>query len=151
MAGNRIQIAHGMIYQRASPTVGNDRSWLMGGYGVMIHHSPILWWPVSSGSTTTSPTNDEISITFSDAMQLVATSLSGIHRSNKVPNFDAMVETLDPIMARTATQFNTTLPNSLALVAIMMRDAGQFLILEGFNQTFAAIGPDTTVATTATV
>ncbi|KAJ7448514.1 hypothetical protein FB451DRAFT_762698 [Mycena latifolia] len=102
---------------------------------------------VSSGSTTVSPTNDDISITYSDVMQLVATSLSGIQRTGKVPNFSSMVATLDPIMATTAKQFNTTLPGGITLVALMLRDAGQFLLAEGFNQTFAAIGPTTVVPT----
>ncbi|KAJ7683764.1 hypothetical protein B0H17DRAFT_1204898 [Mycena rosella] len=103
--------------------------------------------PVSSGSTTVMPTDDDIAITYSDAMQLVSASLSGIVRNGKAPSFPAMVATLDPIMAAAAKQFNTTLPNSLSLVAIMLRDAGQFLIAEGFNQTFAAIGPITAPTT----
>ncbi|KAJ6586519.1 hypothetical protein DFH09DRAFT_1143541 [Mycena vulgaris] len=106
---------------------------------------------VSSGSTTVTPTNDEISITYSDAMQLVSSSLSGIKRNGAVPNFSSMVATLDTIMARTATQFNTTLPGSIRLVAIMLTDAGQFLLAEGFNKTFAAIAPTTAPTTTTTV
>jgi hypothetical protein len=34
--------------------------------------------PVSSGSTTVSPTNDEVSITLSDAMQSVVSNCNGI-------------------------------------------------------------------------
>ncbi|KAJ7645011.1 hypothetical protein B0H17DRAFT_1216126 [Mycena rosella] len=103
--------------------------------------------PVSGGSTTVMPTNDEIAVTYSDAMQLVSASLSGIIRNGRVPNFPTMVATLDPIMAAAATQFNKTLPNSISLVAIMLRDAGQFLLAEGFNQTFAAIKPTTAPTT----
>ncbi|KAK7032802.1 Poxa3b laccase small subunit [Favolaschia claudopus] len=96
--------------------------------------------PVSSGSNTTTPTNDDISITYSDAMQLTSSSLSGIIRSGKVPSFPTMVKTLDPIMARATKQLNTTLPGSVALVHIMMLDAQQFLVAEGFTQTVAALG-----------
>ncbi|KAJ7136867.1 hypothetical protein C8R44DRAFT_868961 [Mycena epipterygia] len=97
--------------------------------------------PVSSGSTTVSPTNDDISITFSDAMQLVATSLSGIKATGAVPNFQSMVATLDPIMNATLIQYNTTLPGGLVpLLHIMMLDASQFLRDEGFNKTLVTLG-----------
>ncbi|KAJ6468366.1 POXA3b laccase small subunit [Mycena sanguinolenta] len=96
--------------------------------------------PISSGSTTVSPTNDDIGITYSDAMQLTATSLSGIIASGKVPGFPAMVTTLDPIMARATSQLNVTSPNSVALVHIMMLDASQFLRDEGFTLTLTSLG-----------
>ncbi|KAF8168676.1 POXA3b laccase small subunit [Mycena galopus ATCC 62051] len=96
--------------------------------------------PVSSGSTTVSPTNDDISITLSDAMQLVATSLSGVLASDTVSDFDDMVATLDPIISNALTHFNHTLPGGLLLVHIMMLDASQFLVDEGFVDTLQALG-----------
>ncbi|KAJ6477650.1 hypothetical protein C8R45DRAFT_1007570 [Mycena sanguinolenta] len=96
--------------------------------------------PGSSGSTTVSPTNDDISITLSDAMQLVATSLSGVIASSTVPDFSDMVATLDPIMSNALTHFNHTLPGGLLLVHIMMLDASQFLADEGFVDTLQALG-----------
>ncbi|KAJ6608698.1 POXA3b laccase small subunit [Mycena sp. CBHHK59/15] len=95
---------------------------------------------VSSGSTTVDPTNDDISITYSDTMQLTASSLSGIVGTGAVPNFSTMVATLDPIVAKASTQLNTTLPGSIALVHTMMLDASQFLRAEGFNLTLVALG-----------
>ncbi|KAJ7880105.1 hypothetical protein B0H13DRAFT_1891982 [Mycena leptocephala] len=99
----------------------------------------LLATPVSSGSTTVSPTNDEISVTLSDAMQLVASSLSGVIGSGTVPDFQNMVATLDPIMANALTHFNSTLPGGLTLVHTMMLDASQFLRAEGFVDTLQAL------------
>ncbi|KAJ7513127.1 POXA3a laccase small subunit [Mycena galericulata] len=95
---------------------------------------------VSAGSTTVAPTNDDIGITLSDAMQLVATSLSGVIPSGAVPGFPTMVATLDPIMSKALAQFNTTSPNGIALVHIMMLDASQFLRDEGFTLTLTTLG-----------
>ncbi|KAJ7671542.1 POXA3b laccase small subunit [Mycena polygramma] len=95
---------------------------------------------VSAGSTTVSPTNDDISITYSDVMQLVATSLSGIKAQGKVPSFPTLVSTFDPILAKATLQLNVTSPASLVLVHRMMLDASQFLVAEGFTQTLAALG-----------
>ncbi|KAJ6529280.1 hypothetical protein B0H19DRAFT_968560 [Mycena capillaripes] len=95
--------------------------------------------PVSSGSTSISPTNDDISVTLSDSMQLVATSLSGVIGTGKVPDFQNMVATLDPIMANALTHFNATLPGALTLVHTMMLDASQFLRAEGFVDTLQAL------------
>ncbi|KAJ7039652.1 hypothetical protein C8F04DRAFT_949766 [Mycena alexandri] len=95
---------------------------------------------VSAGSTTVKPTNDDISITYSDVMALTATSLSGIIAQGKVPGFPAMVATLDPIMAKTTLQLNVTSPASLVLVHRMMLDASQFFVAEKFTQTLAALG-----------
>ncbi|KAJ6578187.1 hypothetical protein B0H19DRAFT_1062722 [Mycena capillaripes] len=96
--------------------------------------------PVSSGSTTVSPTNDEIGVTLSDAVQLVATSLSGIQATGAVPGFPTMVATFDPILSNALVQFNTTLPGELSLVHIMMLDASQFLRAEGFTKTLTTLG-----------
>jgi len=96
--------------------------------------------PVSSGSTTVSPTNDDISITLSDAVQLVATSLSGVIGTGAVPGFPTMVATLDPILSNALAQYNVTLPGALALVHTMMLDASQFLSDEGFTKTLATLG-----------
>ncbi|KAJ7746349.1 POXA3b laccase small subunit [Mycena metata] len=95
---------------------------------------------VSAGSTTVAPTNDDISITYSDVMALTATSLSGIIAQGKVPGFPAMVTTLDPIMAKTTLQLNITSPASLVLVHRMMLDASQFFVAEKFTQTLTALG-----------
>ncbi|KAJ7116479.1 POXA3b laccase small subunit [Mycena epipterygia] len=95
---------------------------------------------VSAGSTTVSPTNDDLSITYSDVMQDVASSLSGIIGTGAVPGFPAMVSTLDPIMAKASLQLNKTSPASLVLVHRMMLDASQFLRDEGFTQTLTALG-----------
>ncbi|KAJ7916088.1 hypothetical protein B0H13DRAFT_378393 [Mycena leptocephala] len=96
--------------------------------------------PVSSGSTTVSPTNDEVSITLSDAMQLVATSLSGVMATGAVPGFPTMVATMDTIVSQALAQYNTTLPGGLALVHTMMLDASQFLRAEGFTKTLTTLG-----------
>ncbi|KAJ7064652.1 POXA3b laccase small subunit [Mycena amicta] len=96
--------------------------------------------PVSSGSTTVSPTNDEIGVVLADAVALVATTLSGIVATGAVPGFATMVQTLDPIIAKTLNQYNVTLPGGTVLVGIMMRDARQFLVAEGFTQTNTALG-----------
>ncbi|KAJ7284551.1 hypothetical protein C8J57DRAFT_694704 [Mycena rebaudengoi] len=96
--------------------------------------------PVSSGSTTVAPTNDEIGVFYSDAMYLLSSSLSGIKGTGAVPGFAGQVATLDPIVANTTRQLNITSPNSVALVNLMMRDASQFLVAEGFTQTLAALG-----------
>ncbi|KAJ7479690.1 POXA3b laccase small subunit [Mycena latifolia] len=96
--------------------------------------------PVSNGSTTVKPTNDDISITYSDVMQLVATHLSGIIGTGAVPHFPDMVKVLDPIIANTSLQLNVTSPGSLILVKRMMLDARQFFAAEGFNSTLTALG-----------
>ncbi|KAJ7025968.1 hypothetical protein C8F04DRAFT_1126894 [Mycena alexandri] len=96
--------------------------------------------PASSGSTTISPTNDDISIRYSDVMQLVSTSLSGVFGTGAVPHFADMVAALDPVIARTSLQLNVTSPGSLILVHRMMLDASQFFVAEGFNKTLTALG-----------
>ncbi|KAG6896657.1 hypothetical protein C0992_006856 [Termitomyces sp. T32_za158] len=96
--------------------------------------------PVSSGSTTVLPTNDDISILFADVMSILASGLSGLTTTD-VPSFTSTVSRLDPVVAGTINQFNTTLPGSVALVHTMMLDAQQFLVQEGaFPQTVAALG-----------
>ncbi|KAF7312925.1 hypothetical protein MKEN_00976900 [Mycena kentingensis (nom. inval.)] len=94
----------------------------------------------SSGSTTVHPTNDECSTVLGESVVLVATSLSGIKASGKVPSFPNLVATLDPIIANGLTHFNTTLRNGLNLTAIIMIDARQFLVAEGFTATNHALG-----------
>ncbi|KAJ7645384.1 hypothetical protein B0H17DRAFT_1339046 [Mycena rosella] len=94
---------------------------------------------VSAGSTTVEPTNDDINVTYADALQLVASSLSGIIPSGKVPGFPAMLLTLDPIIAKVTTQLSITLPGSFALVTDLMKDVQQFLLAEGFTQTRTAL------------
>ncbi|KAF9468206.1 hypothetical protein BDZ94DRAFT_1294652 [Collybia nuda] len=95
---------------------------------------------VSSGSTTDRPTNDDVSIVFSDVMQQVASGLSGL-TDTVVPTFTAMISRLDPAVAATTNQLNTTLPGAVILVHRMMLDAQQFLVREGaWPQTLAALG-----------
>ncbi|KAF9000693.1 hypothetical protein BDQ17DRAFT_1359365 [Cyathus striatus] len=95
---------------------------------------------VSSGSNTTSPTDDDISVTFSDVMQILATGFSGISTST-VPSFGSMISDLDPVVAASAMALNTTLPGSLVLVHDMMLDAQQFFIKEGgWTQTLQSLG-----------
>ncbi|KAF7324930.1 hypothetical protein MKEN_00535300 [Mycena kentingensis (nom. inval.)] len=96
--------------------------------------------PVSDGSTTVHPTNDEISTTYGDALALLSTSLSGIKATGKVPTFPVQVAVLDPIVANATRQLNITSPGSLVLVHILLSDARQFFIAEGFNATVAALG-----------
>ncbi|KAG6864471.1 hypothetical protein C0991_009305 [Blastosporella zonata] len=74
--------------------------------------------PVSIGSTTVSPTNDDISIIYADVMSLLASGLSGLTPS-VVPSFTSLVSRLDPSVAGATTQFNTSLPNSVKLVHLM--------------------------------
>ncbi|KAK0470089.1 POXA3b laccase small subunit [Desarmillaria tabescens] len=95
--------------------------------------------PVSAGSTTVSPTNDDISITFATILSLVASGLSGL-TAEVVPAMLSMFQDLDPQVAAATTALNTTLPNSVKLVHTMMLDARQFFIAEGFNLTIAALG-----------
>ncbi|GLB40142.1 hypothetical protein LshimejAT787_0800130 [Lyophyllum shimeji] len=103
-------------------------------------HDALANTPVSGGFTTVSPTNDEVSIIFSDVMQVLSTGLSGLTPA-VVPSFTSIVGRLDPTVAATVTQFNTTLPNSVHLVHIMMLDAQQFFVKEGtWPQTLAALG-----------
>ncbi|KAJ7040030.1 POXA3b laccase small subunit [Mycena alexandri] len=96
--------------------------------------------PVSSGSTTVSPTNDEIGVTLSDAVAKVATTLSGIAATGAVPGFPTMVATFDPILSSALAQYNVTLPGALSLVHTMMLDASQFFVDEGFTKTLATLG-----------
>ncbi|KAK7018299.1 Poxa3b laccase small subunit [Favolaschia claudopus] len=96
--------------------------------------------PRSSGSTTVTPTNDDISLTLAEAVQLVSASLSGVKASGLVPGFPTMVATFDPILSNALAQFNSTLPGGLALVHTMMLDANQFLVAEGFTRTSATLG-----------
>ncbi|KAJ7181319.1 hypothetical protein C8R43DRAFT_941161 [Mycena crocata] len=96
--------------------------------------------PVSSGSNTTSPTNDELGVTYSDALQLIAASLSGLQAQGSVSSFAQLVATFDPILSNNAAQFNITSPGGLALVHIMMLDASQFLRQEGFTRTLTTLG-----------
>lgn len=103
-------------------------------------HDALANIPVSSGSTTVLPTNDQISIIFSDVMQLLSTGFSGLTPA-VVPSFSTIVGRLDPTVSATVTQLNTTLPNSVKLVHIMMLDAQQFLVKEAtWPQTLAALG-----------
>ncbi|KAG7444870.1 POXA3b laccase small subunit [Guyanagaster necrorhizus] len=95
--------------------------------------------PVSAGSTTVMPTNDDISITFATILSQVASGLSGLTNVT-VPSRVSMFAELDPQVAAATSTLNTTLPNSVELVHIMMLDARQFFIAEGFTQTIAALG-----------
>jgi len=95
---------------------------------------------VSSGSTTVTPTNDDISIIYADVMQLISTGFSGLTPA-VVPSFSTIVSRLDPSVAAATIQLNTTLPNSVKLVHTMMLDAKQFLVKEAtWPQTIAALG-----------
>ncbi|KAF5379708.1 hypothetical protein D9615_005673 [Tricholomella constricta] len=103
-------------------------------------HDALLNTPVSSGSTTEKPTNDDISVIFGDVMQLVATGLSGLTPA-VVPSFTTIVARLDPSVSAAATQLNTTLPGSINFVHTLMLDAQQFLVKEGtWPMTLAALG-----------
>ncbi|KAJ8517083.1 hypothetical protein ONZ45_g5684 [Pleurotus djamor] len=96
--------------------------------------------PVSSGSTTGFPTNDDISIFFADILQQVATGLSGL---NRVPGLDMLstfMANLDPVIASSIRALNTTLPGSINLVHTMMLDAQQFLTSEGLTKSRTALG-----------
>ncbi|KAK0204534.1 POXA3b laccase small subunit [Desarmillaria ectypa] len=95
--------------------------------------------PVSSGSTTIRPTNDDISVTFATVLSLVASGLSGL-TAQVVPSMFSMFQGLDPQVAAATTALNTTLPNSIKFVHTLMLDARQFLIAEGFTLTTAALG-----------
>ncbi|RDB25781.1 hypothetical protein Hypma_006416 [Hypsizygus marmoreus] len=102
--------------------------------------SALLSTPISSGSTTVRPTNDDISIIFADIMQLTSTGFSGLTPA-VVPTFTAMISRLDPTVAAATNALNTALPGSVTLVHIMMLDAQQFLVKAGaWPQTLAALG-----------
>ncbi|PFH53176.1 hypothetical protein AMATHDRAFT_45788 [Amanita thiersii Skay4041] len=89
---------------------------------------------VSSGSQTDTPTNDDISITYADIMQVAATSLAGLADDG------SSLGDLDPVIANNVNQLNTTLPGSLGLVHILMLDARQWFQLAGFPLTLTALG-----------
>ncbi|KAJ7073511.1 POXA3b laccase small subunit [Mycena belliarum] len=96
--------------------------------------------PVSSGSTTVRPTNEDISVIYGEVMQLFSSHLSGVIPTGAVPHFSDMVKILDPIVANATLQLNITSPGSLIFVKRVMVDARQFLASEGFNSTSAALG-----------
>ncbi|KAG6872246.1 hypothetical protein C0995_011595 [Termitomyces sp. Mi166 len=119
-------------------TVGTQVNTLITGFNTA--ESALAATPVSSGSTTELPTNDDISIIFADVMSILASGLSGISNTT-VPSFTSSVSRLDPSVAAAINQFNITLPGSVKLVHTMMLDATQFLRDEGaFPQTIAALG-----------
>ncbi|KAJ7804856.1 hypothetical protein B0H13DRAFT_2388132 [Mycena leptocephala] len=109
----------------------------------------------SSGSTTVSPTNNDISITLSDTMQYIGRDESvGRHWLRHCTGLQSMATTLDPIIAKALSHFNSTLPGGLTLVHTMygllcletlintahrMLDASQFLRVEGFVDTLKAL------------
>ncbi|KAJ7593522.1 hypothetical protein C8J56DRAFT_780176 [Mycena floridula] len=95
--------------------------------------------PVSSGSTTVMPTNDDISITFASVISLVSTGLSSLTPAI-VPSIATFMAPLDTAMSASITQLNTTSPNSIALVHTMMLDARQFVVLDGLTKTNTALG-----------
>ncbi|KAG5721030.1 hypothetical protein E4T56_gene17960 [Termitomyces sp. T112] len=96
--------------------------------------------PVSSGSTTVLPTNDDISILFADCTSLLASAFSST-MTDSVKSFTSNLSTLDAAVANSLNQFNITLPGSVKLVHTMMLDAQQFLVKDDvFPQTVAALG-----------
>ncbi|KAJ8072203.1 hypothetical protein PM082_015761 [Marasmius tenuissimus] len=99
----------------------------------------LLATPVSSGNNDTFPRNDDIGVTFSTALQLTASGLSGLS-NNTVPNLQQMFDELDPQIAAAVNALNRTLPGSADLVHIMMLDARQFLQREGMDEALAALG-----------
>ncbi|KAL0948640.1 hypothetical protein HGRIS_010446 [Hohenbuehelia grisea] len=95
--------------------------------------------PISSGSTATSPTNDELSVIFGDSLYITITSVSGLIQSD-VPSLTSILAPLDTAMAASVTAFNRTLPGGLNLVHILMLDAQQFLTRQGLTKTRTALG-----------
>ncbi|KAJ7595935.1 POXA3b laccase small subunit [Mycena floridula] len=93
----------------------------------------------STGSTTVRPTNDEVNFSYAAVITLVSTGLSGLNPTN-VPGFASFIATLDPAIANSIAALGAVMPNSIAISNIMMRDARQFLLQEGLNQTYSALG-----------
>ncbi|KAF9496658.1 POXA3b laccase small subunit [Pleurotus eryngii] len=96
--------------------------------------------PISSGSTTDSPTNDEISVFYADGLQQVASGLSGLGQIPELTSLSSMMTALDPTIAASVQAFNKTLPGAIGFVNTLMLDAQQFLTLEGLTQTRSALG-----------
>ncbi|KAF4597191.1 hypothetical protein EYR40_007642 [Pleurotus pulmonarius] len=96
--------------------------------------------PISSGSTTDSPTNDEVSVFYADGLQQVASGLSGLGQIPNLTTLSSMMTSLDPAMAASVQAFNRTLPGAIGFVNTLMLDAQQFLTLEGLTQTRTALG-----------
>ncbi|KAJ8692458.1 hypothetical protein PTI98_009768 [Pleurotus ostreatus] len=74
---------------------------------------------VSSGDTTNFPTNDDISITYAVALQLVASTAAGLKQVNSLTTYTTMMSDLDPAIAALHVALNRTLPNSINLVRVM--------------------------------
>ncbi|KAJ8517076.1 hypothetical protein ONZ45_g5683 [Pleurotus djamor] len=95
---------------------------------------------ISSGSTTTFPTNDDISITYAAALQLVATTAAGLKQVDGLTTYASLMSGLDPAITSLHGALNRTLPNSTRLVRTMMLDAQQFLTQAGLTQSRASLG-----------
>jgi len=97
---------------------------------------------VSSGSTTVSPTNDDISVIFGDVMQGLASTFSGLNNLTvTVPSLQTFLSALDPVVAGTTIQLNTTIPATTSFIHILMLDAEKFFQAEqAWPQTLAALG-----------
>ncbi|KAK7461955.1 hypothetical protein VKT23_008388 [Stygiomarasmius scandens] len=93
----------------------------------------------SSGSNTTDPTNDDLSVIFGGVLSLTASGLSGLTTST-VTSLTDMFGELDPAVAAAVEAFNTTAPNSADFVHILLLDASQFFRDEGMTATLAALG-----------
>ncbi|ESK95860.1 poxa3b laccase small subunit [Moniliophthora roreri MCA 2997] len=95
--------------------------------------------PISAGSNTTRPRNDDIVVTFTTALSLTTTGISGL-TDDMVPGLTGMFAPLDEAIAASIAALNRTLPGSGTLTHIMMLDARQFLADEGMTESLAALG-----------
>ncbi|KAF9496659.1 POXA3b laccase small subunit [Pleurotus eryngii] len=119
-------------------TVGNELDELTDAFTLAA--ATIANTAVSSGDTTNFPTNDDISITYAVALQLVASTASGLKQVNSLTTYSTMMSDLDPAIAALHVALNRTLPNSINLVRVMMLDAQQFLTQAGLTQSRASLG-----------
>lgn len=93
--------------------------------------------PVSDGSNTTAPTNDDISVTYGDVLFAVASILSALE--DDIPGLAGVIGPLDPAIANFTLQLNTTVVNSTNFDHIIMGDSRQWFTQKNFTQTLAAL------------
>ncbi|KAK7044098.1 hypothetical protein VNI00_007814 [Paramarasmius palmivorus] len=95
--------------------------------------------PISSGSNTTRPRDDDITVTYTTALSMTVTGISGL-TEDMVPGLRGMLDDLDEAIAASIAALNRTLPGSGTLTHIMMLDARQFAEAQGLDATVAALG-----------
>ncbi|KAJ3797620.1 hypothetical protein GGU11DRAFT_58906 [Lentinula aff. detonsa] len=94
----------------------------------------------STGSNTTTPTDNDLAVTLGDALSKVTSGLSALTPA-VVPDINTLLTSLDGPIAATVNAFNVTAPpQSSSFVHILMLDARQFFADENMTQTLTALG-----------